>query len=905
MARDAGASPTPPSPLRRLSTRAWIALGGLALAIAGVVVFVLLRGDGLLHATVTFDTSRAQSATIGTDGGSIEAIGAGGERYRLTIPEGALEGPFVITVTPIATIAGTPMDDGFLGGVGFEPDGLAFLKSAELEVTTPQPYPADAFGFSFAEAGRDVHRMATTFEGETARASFWHFSGWGAGQGTPAQNALQAYQPSDGEQAAYRSIQNAFADALKCAQLGGDDCAPPDAAQAFLDGWDYIKAALEDAKSDPHRDTFVFSGSTAMPNAQPAAKLAMAKALEWLADVDLSGITLDDYPELDSATTDAWSLIGDVAKAAADKAYVKCTGTVPGGQENVPVAGTTQSALAVAISLQLDYVLYWAQQPLLLGLDEDYDPAYQERVEACVTPVIVDVSLPHLDKGGSGTGTYLAGVQFNGSSGALRQDLAAHGLPPTLLRVEADGGTAAVITATTPPENPDTPLTPDVQGKLELLVSRETDDAMTLTATASWKWGDFQVVSAPRTDVVLAKTRVELTAKAEGGSSSYGQTASIDPGQKAKIRAVGYVDDEPARNRAITYEIEGDGSLTPPTGLTDNDGLLLVEYSAPNEPATVRITAIMETDTGSQVKNTATILVGDVLSLSPDAAAVTPGVSLEFSITEAGFDPALVTWSTTGGTISGSGLSATWTAPSSPGTYTVRAQVQNGPLASAQVTVLPGGGGGSSAPGTFSEGFYYGRLMHECEWNPDYGLDAGTTCADQVAELSDPTAGSWTAGYAAWLHIHEQDGRMVMDFYHEGNHAVGWVDPQNGWRTAFGQEDWRYRAWWAWTERTLSSVGATSTVAQLPDAFRPPPGVLCYLECLSSPSLDRVPFQWEQMRLEFGDDGATLIGGGSARWTFVKDAERDPFGVWAFNQSALETPQDCRVDDGGGRRACG
>src|SRR5260370_717871 len=59
------------------------------------------------------------------------------------------------------------------------------------------------------------------------------------------------------------------------------------------------------------------------------------------------------------------------------------------------------------------------------------------------------------------------------------------------------------------------------------------------------------------------------------------------------------------------------------------------------------------------------------VTISPTTASLSPGGSLTFNATVVGMANTAVSWSATGGSVSGSGLSALYSAPSTAGTYTV------------------------------------------------------------------------------------------------------------------------------------------------------------------------------------------------------------------------------------------
>src|SRR5439155_23601764 len=83
----------------------------------------------------TLDTPHAASATIASGGGTVSTVGADGSSYSLVIPPGALASQQVITVTPVASLQGLPLNQFF--AVQFGPSGLHFDAPATLTIQVP------------------------------------------------------------------------------------------------------------------------------------------------------------------------------------------------------------------------------------------------------------------------------------------------------------------------------------------------------------------------------------------------------------------------------------------------------------------------------------------------------------------------------------------------------------------------------------------------------------------------------------------------------------------------------------------------------------------------------------------------------------------------------------------------
>jgi hypothetical protein len=143
------------------------------------------------------DTARAASAPVTASGGTVDARGADGTRYRLVLPPGAVSGPVTVTMTPLTGASGLPFE-GLAAGVRLEPAGLSLEKPGRLLVQRDglavSPTTA-AFG---SEDGRDLFLTpwtavpeADTLGPGTIGIGITHFSGWGVVSLNQTQLAAQ------------------------------------------------------------------------------------------------------------------------------------------------------------------------------------------------------------------------------------------------------------------------------------------------------------------------------------------------------------------------------------------------------------------------------------------------------------------------------------------------------------------------------------------------------------------------------------------------------------------------------------------------------------------------------------------------------------------------------------------
>ena len=130
---------------------------------------------------VTVDQPRAATKTLPLEGGTLEATGADGTVYSLTIPPGALLLETTITMTPIVSIAGGDLPGGSVLGVDLQPSGLRLYEFAELSIVPRNLSPtASIAGFSYEGDGDDLHRYPAALDAGRIRLHVIHFSGAGA-----------------------------------------------------------------------------------------------------------------------------------------------------------------------------------------------------------------------------------------------------------------------------------------------------------------------------------------------------------------------------------------------------------------------------------------------------------------------------------------------------------------------------------------------------------------------------------------------------------------------------------------------------------------------------------------------------------------------------------------------------
>jgi hypothetical protein len=151
--------------------------------------------------TPTLAANRKSVAVIGPVGGTVAATAADGSTFTLTVPANALIGQTVITLTPLASIAGLPFSGGLVTGVDVQPHGLRLQRPATLAFAPASPVATGSQApFAYAAGGRDMHLYPLAADPARLEMQLMHFSGYGIASAPPSERAEQAgHAPADAE----------------------------------------------------------------------------------------------------------------------------------------------------------------------------------------------------------------------------------------------------------------------------------------------------------------------------------------------------------------------------------------------------------------------------------------------------------------------------------------------------------------------------------------------------------------------------------------------------------------------------------------------------------------------------------------------------------------------------------
>jgi len=239
---------------------------------------------------VTLDQSRAASASISTQGGSLSATAADGTQFTLTVPAGAFLSDEDITITPVAGISRLPLSGGLLAAVQLQPDGLRLMQPATLVIQLPAQQVSSGgqrpIGFAYHGSGNEFHLFPSELSGPFFDLSLMHFSGYGVGSGTDGDvQAQQQRAPASAEDRAEQDIatgEERFVAlqawwATLVGQLQGASNNPAEFESVFFQFLTWRSLALAEPRAFPLIDAGWSYVNTALINAiQNAASACVA-----------------------------------------------------------------------------------------------------------------------------------------------------------------------------------------------------------------------------------------------------------------------------------------------------------------------------------------------------------------------------------------------------------------------------------------------------------------------------------------------------------------------------------------------------------------------------------------------------------------------------------------------------
>jgi hypothetical protein len=262
-----------------------------------------------LSVTRTLEQSRSVSQKIYTFGGTMTATASDGTKFTLTLPQYALLNATDITLTPVASVGGSPLSNGLVGAAQIKPDGLELQKPGTLTIEPPSGSPiAQQTGFLFHGTGNDFHLYPLDMK-QKLTMELTHFSTPGVALATDAQRQTASDHPPARTRGQYEQVMSELVRSEREAQLLGEPGNPDFGAQlaqlilGYFD--DIVRPELIAAQTD-----------------EDFARQAVADALSWARQAELLG--LGDDPGYQNRWQETLDRIQTILNNATNKAYTKC-----------------------------------------------------------------------------------------------------------------------------------------------------------------------------------------------------------------------------------------------------------------------------------------------------------------------------------------------------------------------------------------------------------------------------------------------------------------------------------------------------------------------------------------------------------------------------------------------------
>jgi len=235
-----------------------------------------IPGPDPINLEITLEEGNTIEKEIGTEGGSLEGLGADGTRYLLEIPPDALSSTATIRLTPAEWVNGLPFEGESQGLVNLEPKGLVFFTPAELSI-----FPAawggagEILAYGSRDFGEDFHLYPEEEIEGGLKLRINHFSNYGV-QNAEVQRVTKEYVPSEAESYAHDQQATII---------------------NYIDGEDAQLEALVKIQ----REWFTYSVEVNLADAALDADLidrAVGEFLSWRSDIDSLDAILEGDGEL-------------------------------------------------------------------------------------------------------------------------------------------------------------------------------------------------------------------------------------------------------------------------------------------------------------------------------------------------------------------------------------------------------------------------------------------------------------------------------------------------------------------------------------------------------------------------------------------------------------------------------
>lgn len=192
-----------------------------------------------LDVKVELDKKQTSTEVIGKSGGSVSLTAADGSKFKLDVPENALDSEIPIKMTAVKTLDGAPLESNTPTAVQLEPSGFTFKDFVTLTIVPAKEIPLNKqVAFGYEGSGKDYHLAPVDPKSNEIRIKLLGFSG--AGVGSTSDSGWAAHQMIEASSASTRLI-NEFGKQARAerskALLGDESGSTVELFEPFLDAF--------------------------------------------------------------------------------------------------------------------------------------------------------------------------------------------------------------------------------------------------------------------------------------------------------------------------------------------------------------------------------------------------------------------------------------------------------------------------------------------------------------------------------------------------------------------------------------------------------------------------------------------------------------------------------------------
>jgi hypothetical protein len=297
-----------------------------------------------MNVTPTPDPSRAVTKMISAKlGGTITAHAASGAVFTLTVPANALLSDAPVTLTPLISVSGLPISNGFVAGVEVGPDELELMQLAKLTIQPPISVAINQqVGFSFHDAGQEFFFYPLDLVSSVS-FSIHQFNAYGLGFGNITKTPIQT-DMFDRLENALEPINASQRTALPLAaeaSLRTESLAPAASTTTsdFATQWAEMLQTQWDQITGPQLQAAERPGGTLDSDSQ-----ALVNALNWAHWVAVSDLNNTEPTTFGKEVAQVLAAIPTVLKKDFPEAFALCA-SQPGPKTVILLVGIVRAAV--------------------------------------------------------------------------------------------------------------------------------------------------------------------------------------------------------------------------------------------------------------------------------------------------------------------------------------------------------------------------------------------------------------------------------------------------------------------------------------------------------------------------------------------------------------------------------